>query len=66
MPASNDIITTTLEHSASGTFRFIDGTICIPVASTLPSGIQNQILFIQTSGILALYDGTSWLTRSAE
>ena len=63
MAERNDIITTSLEHSMSGTFRFDGGTLAVTVVTFLPSGVENQIVFIQPSGVLALCKQTKWLLK---
>ena len=56
-------VTETLEHSMSGTFEFKDSTFQIPTLETLPSGIQNQVVWINTSGALCIYHNGAWKVK---
>jgi hypothetical protein len=56
MANENTFLTNNTEHAISGTLPFNSGVIALPIVATLPSGINNQIVFVQVSGILAVYN----------
>jgi len=51
-----EFVTDNLEHNMSGQYLFTSGAIMLPIVETLPSGIQNQIVFVQISGQLAIFN----------
>jgi len=66
------LITITETHQMSGEYSFEDymsaqeNTLILPVGTGLPAitSTNGQIIFIYTSGILAVTDGGVWVTAS--